>query len=466
MIPVILSGGSGTRLWPVSRENYPKQFCDLYDDSFLGNTISRLQNLDNPWVVTVKSMEALTYRSLKEANVPTDNVLYEPFGKNTAPAVALMCHVFSQRGQSDEVIGFFPADHLVFDQDRFLQAVSLAEEAAQKGHVVTLGIQPTYASTGYGYIEVTDNVVSENSDGLKAFKAQKFYEKPDVETANRFIEEGQFYWNSGMFVFKVSTMIEHMQKHLPEVWEKISGVDKDLSNLKYQYANVESISIDYGIMEKLDECVCIPCDMGWSDVGSWDEISRLSEEVPSLKVGSGASVLGIDSNNNYVFSVGEKIVGLIDVADLIVVDTPDALLVSQKHSTQKVKDLVKDMKQQGMRAAIEHRFEKRHWGGYEILSDDDDYKAKKITVDPGAQLSYQSHAKRQEHWVVISGKAEVVLDGESNSLGPGESIMIPVGAKHRMRNPGTEPVVFVEVQTGTYFGEDDIVRYEDDYNRA
>ena len=466
MIPVILSGGSGTRLWPVSRENYPKQFCDLYDNSFLGNTIDRLKPLGSPWVVTVKSMEALTFRSLREAGVPTEQVLYEPYGKNTAPALALMCHVLHQRGQGDEVVGFFPADHLIFDPARFEKAVRLAEKAAREGHIVTLGIQPTYPSTGYGYIEVTEQEVLPSEDGLQAFSAKKFYEKPDEKTAERFIEEGHFFWNSGMFVFKVSNMIEHFKSLLPEVWSKIEKIDKDLDNLKYQYANVESISIDYGIMEKLDGCVCIPCDMGWSDVGSWDEIARLSEEVPSLKVGSNASVLGLDSHGNYVFSVGEKIVGLIDVSDLIVVDTPDALLVSKKQSTQKVKELVQQMKHQGMRAAIEHRFEKRHWGGFEILSDDDAYKAKKITVDPGAQLSYQSHAKRQEHWVVISGTAEVVLDGETHELGPGESIMIPVGAKHRMRNPADVPLVFVEVQTGSYFGEDDIVRYEDDYNRA
>ncbi|MCB9084540.1 MAG: mannose-1-phosphate guanylyltransferase/mannose-6-phosphate isomerase [Bdellovibrionaceae bacterium] len=465
MIPVILSGGSGTRLWPVSRASYPKQFCEFYDQSFLKNSIQRLKPFGSPYILTLESMKPLSIRSLAEEGLGPDFVIAEPMGKNTAPAVALLCHWLRGQGKQDEVVGIFPADHLIADEQAFRSAVELGIECAEAGEVVTLGITPSHASTGYGYIEVKDDV-AHSAHGLKAYGVEGFREKPDEKTARTFLDSGKHYWNAGMFVFKVSTMIAHFQELLPEVWKKISAIKPDLSNAKYNYAMTDSVSLDYGIMEKLTKQVCIPCTIGWSDVGSWDELSRLSEEISSLKTDSNASVFSEDALHNYVFTIRDKVIGLIGVENLIVVDTPDALLVCKKGKSQKVKDLLDQIKKAGLPEATEHRFEVRPWGGFEVLSDQKHFKVKRITVDPGAKLSYQSHAKRAEHWVVVEGEAEIVLDDKAKKVNAGEAFYIPLGAKHRIGNVGTGPMVFVEVQTGSYFGEDDIVRYQDDYSRA
>ncbi len=464
MIPVILSGGSGTRLWPVSRAAYPKQFCEFFDGSFLGNTIRRLKPLGDVYILTTASMSALTHRAVKQEGLNPDNVIFEPMGKNTAPAVALLCHILNLRGKAGEMVGVFPSDHLIADEEMFQRAVKLAEQTAAQGFVTTLGVLPHYPATGYGYIEVSREALNKEKE-LEAFKVKGFREKPNAETAQEYTGSGRHFWNAGMFVFKVSEMIAHFQKFQPQLWEKISKIDADMKNAGLNYAMVEGISLDYAIMEKLAAQACVPCDMGWSDVGSWDEMARLLDENTPLHSRSRASVFNQNSENNYVFAVHNKVVGLVDVTDLLIVDTPDALLVARKGSSQKVKELVDAMKEANQPEATIHPFETRPWGGFEILADEKSHKTKRVTIDAGAQLSYQSHTRRSEHWVIISGTAEVILNEKTIPLVPGESIHIPVGAKHRMRNPGKEPLVFVEVQTGTYFGEDDIKRYEDDYNR-
>ncbi|MBK9039607.1 MAG: mannose-1-phosphate guanylyltransferase/mannose-6-phosphate isomerase [Bdellovibrionales bacterium] len=464
MIPVILSGGSGTRLWPVSRASYPKQFCDFYDQSFLRNSIQRLKPFGNPYILTLESMRSLSIRTLAEEGLGAECVISEPMGKNTAPAVALICHWLKTQGREDEIVGVFPADHLIIDTKGFQSAVELAIDCAKEGKVATLGIYPTEASTGYGYIEIEERVVKTKND-LQARGVLGFREKPNQATAEEFLKSGRHFWNAGMFVFRASVMISHFEEHLPLVWKKISGIKPDWSNAKYNYAMIESISLDYGIMEKLREQVCIPCSMGWSDVGSWDELARLDEEVRASKTESSASIYTEDSVNNYVFSIKEKVVGLIGVENLIIVDTPDALLVCKKGQSQKVKDLLDQIKKAGLPEAVEHPFEIRPWGGFEVLADQKEFKAKRITVDPGAKISYQSHAKRNEHWIVVSGEAEVILDEKTHRVQTGESIYIPAGSKHRIGNVGSMPMIFVEVQTGSYFGEDDIVRYQDDYCR-
>lgn len=465
MIPVILSGGSGTRLWPVSRASYPKQFCEFFDGSFLGNTIVRLKALGDVHILTVKAMEALTHRAVKRDGLKPENVIFEPMGKNTAPAIALLCHVLHQRGLADEIVGVFPSDHLIADEEAFDRAVRLAERVAQKGYVVTLGVQPNAPATGYGYIEVSDQIVDQVGD-LTARAVRGFREKPNLTLAKTYLESGRHFWNAGMFVFKVSDMIAHFQKFQPQIWAKISQIKNDFSNAEYNYALVDGISIDYGIMEKLEKQVCVPCDMGWSDVGSWDEMARISEETTSIQSRSRAEVFNYNSENNYVFSVQSKVIGLVDVTDLILVDTPDALLAVRKGSTQRVKELVDSMKEAGLPEATSHPFETRPWGRFEILADEKEFKAKKIVIDPGGQISYQSHNQRAEHWVIVSGQAELTLNEQKTAMGPGQSVNIPVGAKHRIRNAGSQPLIFVEVQTGQYFGEDDIIRYLDDYNRV
>ncbi len=465
MIPVILSGGSGTRLWPVSRASYPKQFCEFYDGSFLDNTIRRLKALGEVHILTTQNMESLTHRAVKQEGLKTQNVILEPMGKNTGPALALLCHILSLRGQQREIVGVFPSDHLIADERMFHSAVKIAEQVAREGFVVTLGVLPRGPATGYGYIEVGDERVGGGKE-LQAFRVKGFREKPDLPTAKKYLQSGHHFWNAGMFVFEVGKMAEQFRTLQPQLWEKIERIGLDMKEAHYNYAMVESISFDYAIMEKLKDQACVPCAMGWSDVGSWDEVARVAEESTALRSRSLAQVFNQNSENNYVFSVHNKVVGLVDVTDLIVVDTPDALLVSKKGSSQKVKELVDSMREAHLPAATEHLHESRPWGGFEILADEKSFKTKKIMVDPGAQLSYQSHTQRSEHWVIIAGQAEVTLNEKKIVLEVGQSIHIPVGAKHRMRNPGKVPLIFIEVQTGSYFGEDDIVRYLDDYNRV
>lgn len=465
MIPVILSGGSGTRLWPVSRASYPKQFCEFYDGSFLDNTVRRLKALGDVHILTTQNMDSLTHRAVKREGLNPKSVILEPMGKNTGPAIALLCHILNLRGQSGEIVGVFPSDHLISEEALFTRAVKLAEKVASQGYVVTLGVQPHSPATGYGYIEVTSESLDKAGD-LSAFRVKGFREKPNVKTAQEYVDSGRHFWNAGMFVFKVSQMIKHFQELQPGLWEKITRIDAHMKDAEFNYAMVESISLDYAIMEKLETQACVPCDMGWSDVGSWDEVARLSEESSQIHARSQAQVFNQDSENNYVFTVQNKVVGLVDVTDIIVVDTPDALLLVHKGSSQKVKELVDSMREVGLPEATLHPFETRPWGGFEVLADEKDFKTKRITIDAGAQLSYQSHAKRSEHWVMVSGQGEVTLNEKKIPMLPGQSIHIPMGAKHRIRNPGEDPLIFVEVQTGSYFGEDDIVRYLDDYNRV
>ncbi len=456
-VPAILSGGSGTRLWPLSRTHFPKQFCEIFEESLFIKTLNRLKPLGSPWVVTNMNLRVITETAMKEAHVPAHQALFEPKANNTAPAIALLCKVLEDKGMSDSIVGIFPSDHLIENEEAFHQAIKLGIECAQKGQVVTLGIKPTYPATGYGYIEVAKKTFAEDGK-LKAYQTKGFREKPNEQTAEEFIASGHFYWNGGMFIFEVATMIKLLNKHMPEVWSIIQTLKSDLSNLAELYARCPSQSIDYGIMEKLKEQVCIPCDLGWNDVGSWTEIAKLRESSEMIEIGG---------HGNFALSTAGRLVSFIDTRDLVVVDTADAILISKKNSTQKVKQVVDILNEKKDRRAHEHPFDFRPWGSYEILRDTKDFKSKVIYVNPGHQLSYQSHAKRAEHWVIIKGNPEVVLDDVVHRLKPGESIYIPLGAKHRIRNPDEHEVVeFVEVQVGSYFGEDDIVRYQDDYKRS
>ncbi len=456
MIPVILSGGSGTRLWPVSRQQMPKQFCEIFSEPLQTLTLKRCLRLGQPWIVTSKALETLTELNLKQ-NTAQAVVVYEPFGKNTAPAIAALCHLLLLENKSDEIVGIFPSDHLITDEKTFSEVVDFACSVAQENKVVTLGITPSYPETGYGYIQT--KAVSHKEQGyLKAYSVVKFHEKPDIEKAKEFMAQGSFSWNAGIFVFKVSHMAGLFKKHQPELWQQIAQLRADKSNLEEVYHQVKSISVDYAIMEKLtgDELTCVPAEFGWNDVGSWDAVAGLlkSHEMANIK-----------SSGNFAFGDAGKHYSAVGVDDVIVVDTKDALMLVKKGQSQDVRHVVELLNQQKSKLVKEHPFEYRPWGYFEILKDTDHFKSKVIRVNPHSQISYQSHSKREEHWTITRGAGEVVLNDEVIPVKAGSHIHIPLGAKHRIRNNTDQMLEFVEVQLGSYFGEDDIVRYQDDYKR-
>ena len=458
MIPVVMSGGSGSRLWPVSRQSFPKQFCDFLDESLFSKTLKRLKPLGSPWTLTVGDLRVLTERTLKQEGIPASQGIYEPFGRNTAPAIALLCRILELRGLKDEVVGVFPADQLIDDDRAFQEAVRKGETLAKQGHIVTLGVKPTFPATGYGYIETSGSMES------GALSAVGFREKPNESTAREFIARGGFYWNAGMFIFKVSKMMELLSVHVPDVWSAFLGM-KDPANaaeLERIYKAVRAISIDYAVMEKLSKHACIPCAFQWSDLGSWDAIA----DVLGEKAAGASGKVEVGGGKNFVFGEAKKTYAFVGVTDVVLIDTPDAVLVARKGQTERVKEVVDELKNRSVASATQHQFEVRPWGSFQVLKDADDFKSKTITVDAGAQISYQSHEKRAEHWIIVKGKGEVVLDGETIPVSSGQHVLIPLRAKHRIRNTGTEPLQFVEVQLGSYFGENDIIRYEDDYKRA
>lgn len=457
MIPVILSGGSGTRLWPVSRQQMPKQFCEIFGLPLQTQTLQRCMHMGQPWIVTSKALQTLTELSLKQNKMEGVRVVYEPVGKNTAPAVAALCKLLMDQGDGQQIVGIFPSDHLVANEKAFLEMVSFANLVASDNRVVTLGITPSYPETGYGYIQTRPGSIKEQG-GLKAYSVVKFHEKPDLHKAQEFVAQSSFSWNAGIFVFKVAHMASLFEKHQPELWQHILKLKADSSNLDEVYGNVQSISIDYAIMEKLsgEELTCIPADFGWSDVGSWDAVASLQK---------GHEILNVKGQHNFVFGSAEKHYSMIGVEDMILVDTKDALMLVKKGHSQDVRHVVETLTQQKSSLVKEHAYEYRPWGYFEILKDTANFKSKVIRVNPHSQISYQSHAKREEHWTITQGSGEVVLNDEIIPVKAGSHIHIPLGAKHRIRNTTETLLEFVEVQLGSYFGEDDIVRYQDDYQR-
>ncbi|MGZ3796656.1 MAG: mannose-1-phosphate guanylyltransferase/mannose-6-phosphate isomerase [Pseudobdellovibrionaceae bacterium] len=452
MIPVILSGGSGTRLWPVSRANFPKQFCDLFEDSLQSLTLKRCQSLGPVWIITGEGLKTLTEANLKDLHLSGVTTIYEPVAKNTAPAVALLSQLLVQRGLGEEVAGVFPSDHLIQNTEAFYKAVREAEKLALQNKIVTLGIRPDHPATGYGYIQ----------KDFHSNKVLKFHEKPSLEKAEKFLISGDFFWNAGMFIFKAKIMLEKFQKHQPDIFKIVTQLKADLSNLREVYSQFQNISIDYAIMERLgsEELACVPADMMWSDVGSWDAVAQVAEGHAATKS------LEVNGHDNFVFGRQGKVYSFVGTEDLILVDTVDALMVVKKGESQEVKQVVETLQKQGSMLTKDHVFEKRPWGAFEILRDAAHFKSKIITVNPRSQISYQSHSKRAEHWIITQGQGEVVLDDQVIPVMAGSHVFIPVHAKHRIRNTSEVILEFVEVQVGSYFGEDDIVRFQDDYKRT
>lgn len=463
-LPVVLAGGVGSRLWPASRRSFPKQFLDVLGDgrSLLVSSIERnlVEGAHAGFVLTTADQTLLSKTFLRRAGMEGRfEVFSEPVGKNSGPAVLLACkYALSASNDPDVVLGIFSADHHIQNESLYRERIQQAVDLASSGKVVTLGITPSYPATSYGYIRVG----SSNAEG-GAHIVDSFIEKPDAEKAKKLFEEDGVYWNAGIFVFQAKVMLELFKKHQPEMYAAFDNLKNDFSNIADVYADLKGISFDYAVMEHIESNLwCLPADIGWSDVGSWEEVSRLNQRSRRI------DELSNSHGNDYLsLGVEPKRVVALGVEDTIAVETPDALLLMKKGMGQEVRkafELFADDTGKGL--TEEHRFEERPWGKYEILLDTPYFKSKRIIVLPGQRLSYQSHNHRAEHWVVVKGEAEVTLDDNVHVLGVNEHIHIPLQAKHRVANKGTENLEFIEVQTGTYFGEDDIIRYSDDYARV
>ncbi len=466
MIPVILSGGSGTRLWPLSRGVYPKQFLPLVSDkTMVQETVLRLeglQHLQTPIAVCNEDHRFMMAEQLWEINAQPEAIILEPVGKNTAPAVALAALAAKD---PDDILLVLPADHVIENVPAFQEAVIQAGQLAEKGYLVTFGIVPTAAETGYGYIKRSDENIAD------AFKVAEFVEKPDVAVAERYVSSGQYYWNSGMFAFKAGHYLEELEKFSPEMLAACrlsfadAQTDVDFVRLNKEIFNqCPSDSIDYAVMEKTDKAVVIPLDAGWSDVGSWSALWEVREKDLFGNALAG-DVIALDTENSFIHSEN-KLVAAIGVQDMIIIETDDAVMIAPKDRVQEVKKIVAVLKKEQRAEADLHRKVYRPWGHYDSVDIGERHKTKRIVVKPGAKLSVQKHHHRAEHWVVVKGTALVSRGDKTMLLSENESTYIPIGVIHSLENPGVIPLEMVEVQSGSYLGEDDIVRYEDKYGRT
>jgi len=471
ILPVIMAGGSGSRLWPLSRSLYPKQFLPLVDQhqTMLQATAQRLQGLEvqDALVICNEDHRFIVAEQMRALG-SLGKVLLEPVARNTAPAIALAAFA-AQEHNDDPIMLVLAADHDVRLTDKFQQSITQAMPAAEQGKLVTFGIVPTEPHTGYGYIQQGD-AINEH-----AFAVNQFVEKPDLDTAKSYLEQGGFSWNSGMFMFKASRYLEELKKFSPamydacqEAYEK-AAIDQDFVRVDADaFARCPEDSIDYAVMEHTQDAVVVPMDAGWSDVGSWTSLWELGDKDEAgnvVKTSDPDSVIQIDSNNNLI-STEDRLVATIGIEDCVVIDTADALLVAHKDHVQKVKNIVNLLKEQKRSEYQNHREVYRPWGKYDSIDMGDRYQVKRITVNPGAKLSVQMHHHRAEHWIVVSGTAKVTKGEETFIVAEDQSTYIPVGVIHALENPGKLPLEMIEVQSGSYLGEDDIVRFEDVYGRT
>ena len=455
MTNIILCGGNGTRLWPISRTLMPKQFVKLFNDKSLFQlTIERNSKVcDGQFIVSNTEQYFLALDQLEELKLNNNQYLLEPIGRNTAPAIALACMGL----EPDEIVLVTPSDHLIKDEVAYQTALAQASKLAQEDNLVTFGITPTYAETGFGYI-VADML-----------EVKAFHEKPTLELAEQYLEAGNYYWNSGMFCFKVGVFLEELKQHSNDIYNAsvtaFNNADKEtLIRVKHEdMFNIPEDSIDYAVMEKSSRVKVIPSPIGWSDVGSFD---ALDKELPKDENNNtlNPNYIAIDSKNNFIYGNSRKI-ATVDIEDCIIVDTGDALLISKKGSSQKVKQVVSEIKKTTDLHHI-HLTAHRPWGTYTVLEDTAHYKIKRIVVKAGERLSLQKHYHRNEHWIVVSGTATVTVGEKKMLIRPNESTYIKMGEVHRLENEGKIPVVLIEAQVGEYTGEDDIVRIEEDYKRG
>ena len=469
MTPVILSGGSGSRLWPLSRGMYPKQLLPLVDPSLsmLQQTVQRtegLSSIKSPIVVCNEEHRFMVGEQLQQIDVTQATILLEPEGRNTAPAIALAA-IHAQRTSKDEMIVVMPADHVVQDVSAFQAAILKASGLAENDGLVTFGVVPQSPETGYGYIRAGSEVEG-------GYEVSEFKEKPVLETAEQYLRSGDYYWNGGIFVFKASAYLRELERYAPEVFNatqaSMKNAQSDLDFIRvdaHAFAKSPSISIDYAVMENTSQAKVVPLDVGWSDVGSWSALWDVSDKDSNNNVTHG-DVLVHDTKDSHIVSE-TKLVSAVGVENLIIVETDDAVLVAAKDRTQEVKEIVKQLKAQERTHLDHHRKVYRPWGWYDSIDFGKNFQVKRIQVNPGAKLSVQMHNHRAEHWVVVKGVAEVLNGEQTFLLNENESTYIPIGVTHALRNPShTQYLEIIEVQSGSYLGEDDIVRFEDNYGRV
>lgn len=476
IIPVVLSGGAGTRLWPVSREGYPKPFMKLPDgQTLLGKTTERAASVAAEGQILLVTNRDYYFDSRDEVSRSLGNqaaaqvrYLLEPVGRNTAAAVACAAHWVHEHISPQAVMLVMPADHLISPPEQFAASVMEATRLASAGRLVTFGIQPGRPETGYGYIEVGESLPSS-----RGRRVVRFVEKPDLETARRYVDTGRFLWNSGMFAMRADVLIDELARHRPKLeagirrcWQAVA-VDAMVPYVELpsaEFAALESISIDYAVMEPSANLAVLPASFLWDDIGSWTSVAGLIEADSRGNRVHGEAVL-VDSEDCFV-RAGDRVVAAVGLKGVMVVDTPDAVLVADASKAQSVKDVVAHLKSRGHESYRLHRTVVRPWGTYTVLEEGEGYKIKRLEVKPGGILSLQMHHHRSEHWVVVSGMARVQREEESLTVMTNESVYIPAGRKHRVENPTDDTLVMIEVQSGPYLGEDDIVRFSDAYGRA
>jgi len=466
---IILAGGRGTRFWPLSREAWPKQMLHIVGkDTLLRQTIKRLDRFHpsvNIWIVTVKSLAEDIRFHLQPLGKDAERVRFiiEPFGKNTAPAIGLAALILNKISPNSIMI-VMPSDHSIKDIKQFQEKLRLAIEVAEQDYLVTFGIRPRRPETAYGYIQSGHLFKNSNNE---IFHVEKFLEKPDLKTAETFVQQGNFYWNSGIFVWKTSKILKEIETYLPGLHEGLKKID-ELQNYENEtinetYSSFENISIDYGVLEESQDVLVIPSDFGWSDLGSWSALDNILEKDERGNILRG-NLVDIGSENSTVIA-SDRVIATIGLKDMVVIDTPDATLVSSKEKVQEVRKVVEALKKNNREEHLVHRTVERPWGSYTVLEKGDRYKIKRIVVHPMAKMDLQIHRHRSEHWVVISGTARVMRDEEVFDVHPNESTFIPISMKHRIENPGVIPLHIIEVQNGEYLEEDDIERFSDDYGR-
>lgn len=474
LYPVIMAGGSGTRFWPLSRHLFPKQLLRIGgDDTLIQQTFRRVLGCARPQQIFISTNGSQADLIKVQLSAWKDelqgNYVLEPDGRNTAPAIALAALEVLRR-DPDGLMLVVPADHIVTGQKEFEAAVALASHLAVQGYLVTFGIKPIRPETGYGYIRPDMTSLLARSGTLKGFRVGTFVEKPDAAKAARYLKAGNYFWNSGMFVWKAATILSEIKRHQPDLATAMDRIRELMASgspreaIDAVYRNLAPVSIDHGVMELSDKAAVVPVSFGWSDVGSW---GSLDEVAPKDKAGNVITgrVVDIGSRRTVVYA-DRRVVATIGLEDMVVVDTPDATLVCPKTRAQDVKKVVDVLKRQKAPEHLEHLTVQRPWGSYTVLEEGRGFKVKRVTVNPGGRLSLQLHHQRSEHWVVIAGTARVTRGEEIFDLQVGQSTAIPVNTKHRLENPGWETLHIIEVQNGPYLGEDDILRFQDDYGRT